>query len=75
MSAEKVPLLPLPSPEERRKLRDQMGITRKDASSEVGVTVRTYLRWETGEVEPTPTHHRKYQEQLQQWREAVNSFL
>lgn len=75
MGAEKVPLLPLPSPEERRKLRDQMGVSRRAAAAELGVSVRTLLRWELGDTEPTSDHHRKYEELLRQWSEAVDKFL
>lgn len=75
MGAEKVPLLPLPSPDERRKLRDQMGVSRKAAAAELGVSVRTLLRWELGDTEPTASHHRKYEEMLRQWKDAVDKFL
>jgi DNA-binding XRE family transcriptional regulator len=52
-----------------------MGITLREAASEVGVSARTYLRWEWGDVNPSPKNHRKYQQQLQQWQDAVEEFL
>jgi DNA-binding XRE family transcriptional regulator len=69
------PLLPLPPTETRRALRDAMGITLREAAFEVGVSARTYLRWEWGDVNPAPKNHRKYQQQLQQWQDAVEEFL
>ena len=70
-----IPLLPLPSTDIRRSLRDAMGLTLKEAASEVGVSARTYLRWEWGDVNPSPGNHRKYQQQLQTWQDAVEEFL
>lgn len=70
-----VPLLPLPPTDTRRMLRDAMGLTLKDAASEVGVSARTYLRWEWGDVNPSPRNHRKYQSQLQTWQDAIGIFL
>src|SRR5215472_10108672 len=57
---EKVPLVPLPSPEERLKLRkDLMGLTIKQAAHEVGVSPRTIWRWEHGQDENMrPENHR-----------------
>lgn len=69
------PLLPLPPPSERRKLRDLMGISRKQAAAQIGVSARTYLRWEWGDSEPTPDHHRAYYKQLAHWRKAVEKYL
>jgi predicted transcriptional regulator len=69
------PLMPLPPPEERRKLRDQMGVTRKEAADEIGVDTRTYLRWEWGKNQPSYRNHRKYWEQLTRWQNLVNDFL
>jgi DNA-binding XRE family transcriptional regulator len=52
-----------------------MGLTLKEAAFEVGVSARTYLRWEWGDTSPSPKNHRKYQQQLQQWQDAVEEFL
>ena len=70
-----IPLLPLPATDTRRSLRDAMGLTLKEAASEVGVSARTYLRWEWGDTNPSPKNHRRYQQQLQQWQDAVEEFL
>lgn len=75
MGASELPLLPLPAPERRRELRKQMGITRAVASRELGVSPRTYYRWEEGIVDPHPGNHRKYSEQLTRWQTAVDNFL
>lgn len=65
--------MPLPSPPERTKLRkDMMGLTLREAASEIGVTARTLWRWEHGE-DPNPKNHRKYQVTLQRWRQIIDS--
>lgn len=66
-----IPLAPLPRPEERRELRDQMGICLEDAAREVGVSSRQYLRWEWGDSSPRPGNHRKYSAQLQRWQRLI----
>jgi hypothetical protein len=39
------------------------------------VSVRTLLRWEFGDTEPEPDHHRKYEELLRGWKNSVEKFL
>lgn len=70
---EKVPLMPLPSPEEARKLRTQMGLTLEDAADEIGVSKYTVMRWEHG-GKPTPKHHRDYHKALTRWREIISNY-
>ncbi|WP_405795534.1 helix-turn-helix domain-containing protein [Streptomyces sp. NBC_01506] len=42
----------LPSPKERRRLREAMAVTEKQLAAEVGVTRRTVRSWETGRTTP-----------------------
>lgn len=42
----------LPSPKERRRLRESMAVTEKQVAVEVGVTRRTVRSWETGRTTP-----------------------
>lgn len=67
------PLLPLPIPFDRRYYRVWMGLTLKQAASELGVSARTYIRWEQGAT-PNPENHRKYSTQLETWKRKVLSY-
>ncbi len=67
------PLPLLPPPEERRRLRDAMGITCAAAAAELEVSPRTLLRWEWGDAEPVPASRRRYGALLEQWRQAVDA--
>lgn len=72
---EEVPLLPLPSPEERYKLRKQlMGLTIAQAAGELGVAPNSLRRWEKG-YPLTAGNHRKYQAAIQRWQETIDSYL
>jgi DNA-binding transcriptional regulator YiaG len=42
----------LPSPAERRSLRERAGLSAQDLAGALRVTVSTVLRWETGERRP-----------------------
>jgi DNA-binding XRE family transcriptional regulator len=66
------PLPPLPVPSDRKHLRLAMGITLERAAHDVGVSTRTYIRWEKG-VTPTPENHRYYAAQLETWKRKVLS--
>jgi transcriptional regulator with XRE-family HTH domain len=64
---------PLPSlPVDRRSHRLKMGLTLKQAAAEIGVSARTYLRWEQGAT-PNPGNLRRYSAQLQEWERKVQS--
>lgn len=71
---EKVPLLPLPSPEKARNLRENMGLSLHKAAEEIGVSKLTLMRWEQGKTVPTPDNHRKYQTALTRWKTIINSY-
>jgi DNA-binding XRE family transcriptional regulator len=66
------PLLPLPG--NRKELRNRMGITVKQAALEIGVSARTYMRWEQGAT-PNLKNHRKYGDQLRGWRRATDKIV
>lgn len=65
------PLPLLPPPEVRRKLREAVGVTIRDASQEIGVSNVSYAYWERGSRTPKPDHLRAYHAQLSRWQEAV----
>lgn len=70
---EETPLTVLPPPEERAELRIKMGLTCKTAAQELGVTARTVWRWEHHNTHLHPGNHRKYQQALKRWRQAIEN--
>lgn len=71
---EEVPLLPLPSPEERRKLREElMGLTLEQAAAEMEVSVGSLTRWEKG-LPMRANNHRRYQATIARWRETIDKY-
>ncbi|MCB5169995.1 helix-turn-helix domain-containing protein, partial [Streptomyces bambusae] len=44
--------LPLPSPKERRRLREAGGLGHEEIAEAVGVTASTVRSWEAGRTEP-----------------------
>jgi transcriptional regulator with XRE-family HTH domain len=71
---EKTPLLPLPSPGERVKLRESMGLSFEKAAQEIGVSARSVWRWEHGKDNMTPDNHRAYQKALKRWKEIIENY-
>ncbi|WP_073912703.1 helix-turn-helix domain-containing protein [Streptomyces sp. CB00455] len=51
-SVETTSELSLPSPKERRRLRESADLTHEDVAAAVGVTPNTVRSWETGRTEP-----------------------
>lgn len=74
MSEFRVPLIPLPPPWERKHLRKKMGISIADAAGQLGVSARTYSRWEHGANEPNPDHHRAYRALMEDWEAAIRKY-
>ena len=70
MTAKPLPSLPIPY--DRRHYRLAMGVTLKQAASQLGVSARQYLRWEQGAT-PSPGNHRKYSAQLGEWARKIHS--
>ncbi|WP_039933521.1 helix-turn-helix domain-containing protein [Streptomyces viridochromogenes] len=54
------PALPLPPPDERRRLREAASLTRAQLASRVGVTSETVRGWETGRSTPRGRKGRRY---------------
>lgn len=54
------PAVPLPPPEERRRLREAASLTRAQLASRVGVTSETVRGWETGRSRPRGRKGEKY---------------
>lgn len=74
---EKVPLIPLPSLQERIALRKRMGLSYRKAAIEIGTTYRTLWRWEQQEEQQlhlTAESHRKYQTALRRWKQIIDNF-
>ncbi|WP_157872221.1 helix-turn-helix transcriptional regulator, partial [Streptomyces silaceus] len=46
------PPVPLPSPKERRRLREAKSLSQADLAAKVGVTRETVRSWETGRTNP-----------------------
>ncbi|MEU7579555.1 helix-turn-helix domain-containing protein [Streptomyces sp. NPDC041068] len=47
-----IPAIPLPSPKERRRLREAKSLSQADLAAKVGVTRETVRSWETGRTNP-----------------------
>jgi transcriptional regulator with XRE-family HTH domain len=60
----------LPSPEERRRLREAAGLSLEDLGRAVGVSYSTVFNWERGEHFPRRRHLEAYLEALALLREA-----
>ncbi|MEV0411992.1 helix-turn-helix domain-containing protein [Streptomyces sp. NPDC050448] len=54
----------LPSPKERRRLREAAGLTYEDVATAVGVTVSTVRSWETGSTDPRGPKREAYADLL-----------
>ncbi|MCK8435240.1 helix-turn-helix domain-containing protein [Streptomyces sp. D2-8] len=54
------PVIPLPPPKERRRLREAASLTRAQLASRVGVTSETVRGWETGRSTPRGRKGEKY---------------
>lgn len=65
------PLPELPEPARRRELRAAMGWTLQETARELGVNTRTIVRWENGDSQPRPRHHRDYHDLLTDWQEQI----
>jgi len=57
---------PIQELEEVRK--NKLGISKEDMAHEIGVTMRTYVRWSNGEGKPNFDSMQKIQEFLNQYK-------
>ena len=51
---------PLPSPEDRKRLRRAWKLTQKEVATAIGVTPGNVAGWEAGRWEPTGAHRVEY---------------
>lgn len=58
---------PLPSPEERARLREASGVTQARLAQVLRTTTQTVKNWENGRSEPRPPRLRAYQRLLDGW--------
>ena len=65
------PLPRLPSPVVRIRLREQMGVSQREAAEQTGVSKNSYGMWERGDRDPRPQHARAYYSQLYGWQQAI----
>jgi transcriptional regulator with XRE-family HTH domain len=65
------PLPKLPNPNDRKCYREAMGLTRRQAGDQIGISARTLLRWEQGQP-PNPGNHRRYAALLNEWKKKLH---
>lgn len=63
---------PLPSPEKRKRIRIDYGVTIQAVADVIGVSRMSVTAWEKGTSEPTGDNAIKYAELLREMREALN---
>jgi len=61
-------ILPKVTPNEIRKLRDEVGLTQRQFARLLGVTHQTVINWEKGRTEPPPVHD----ELMERWRNQLH---
>jgi len=61
----------LPSPAVRREIRENAGVSVREAAAANGVSPMTYLRWEHGQVQPRRAHAIKFRAFLDALQRAV----
>jgi transcriptional regulator with XRE-family HTH domain len=61
------PIVPLPEPAERNRLRELFGVTQTEIAEEIGVTRQMVNRYETGRSEPTGHNREVYSRILATW--------
>ena len=61
----------LPSPEARRAIRKEAGVTQEAFGKELGVTGATICRWENGDRTPSGAELRAYADLLDRVRHEI----
>lgn len=71
----RAPVMPLPEPAERIRLRNLFGVTQAELAAECKVTRKTVYAWEHGISSPTGHKRQTYSDVLSAWarRESVLS--
>lgn len=54
----------LPPPQRRRAIRERAGVSGREGARVVGVSAMTFLRWESGQIEPRRANAIRYREFL-----------
>jgi DNA-binding transcriptional regulator YiaG len=62
----------LPPPDERRRIREALGITQRELAEVLGVERATYTRWELGSRTPRGTDAERYRQLLQRLAREAN---
>ena len=63
----------LPGPAVRREIRRTAGLSQQRSADHLGVHVQTFIRWESGRVEPRFEHKARYARFLAELTEAGQS--
>lgn len=71
--AEMVRAAKLPSPANRRRIRQRAGLSLRQVAEPLGVTPMTVLRWERAEAVPKLDHAVAYRQLLEDLEEACAS--
>jgi DNA-binding XRE family transcriptional regulator len=61
------PLITLPDPAERKRLRVLFKVTQLQLANSLGITRKTVAKWETGDWEPTGRNRDNYASVLSAW--------
>jgi DNA-binding XRE family transcriptional regulator len=71
--AERVKAARLPTPANRRRIRQRAGLSLRQMAGQLGVTPMSVLRWERGEATPKLDHATAYRQLLEDLEEACAS--
>jgi DNA-binding transcriptional regulator YiaG len=71
--AERVRAAQLPTPANRRRIRQRAKVSLRQIAEPIGVTAMTVLRWERGEVVPKLEHAAAYRQLLEELEAATAS--
>lgn len=63
----------LPSPGTRRSIREDAGVSLREAAQALGVTALTVQRWERGDARPRRQHAVEYRQFLDALRETLDA--
>jgi len=66
------PMMPLPEPRERIRLRKLFAVTQTEVAAHIGVTRQMVNRWERGHSEPSGVNRARYAELLASWARSEN---
>ncbi|WP_137993844.1 helix-turn-helix domain-containing protein [Streptomyces vilmorinianum] len=70
-SADSASAVALPSPKERRRLREAMALSEEDVAEAIGVTRATVRSWETGRTDPRGRKREAYAKLLRSYEDEL----